>query len=179
MGNVFVKVARVAYMVAFALSSAFVALAALLPGVRRALLDAYHSWEYMGYAVALAGAAVALAGAFLIASRDSRAWRKRSVKASTSIGEINISMQAIESIAVTASRRVQGVKESRAYLRRGDDGIEVTARAIAYADHNIPNLCKEMQGKVKDMIEGNAGVRVTGVRVIVDNVSAQAKPRVE
>jgi uncharacterized alkaline shock family protein YloU len=105
---------------------------------------------------------------------------KKSISKFTEIGEIKISLHSLETIALTASKRLSGIKETRAYVNKAADGITVIVRAVVLADVNIPVLSEDIQVKVKKTVEETSGVKVNEVKVIVDNIfSGYSKSRVE
>ena len=105
--------------------------------------------------------------------------QKRSVGKTTNIGEIRISLNTIENIALAASRKLNGVKDSKAYVTKLEGGVYINIKAIVMLELNIPSLSEEIQNKVKHAIEECAGVKVVGVKVMVENVYTGYKSRVE
>lgn len=104
---------------------------------------------------------------------------KRGVSKYTNIGEIRISLNSIESIALSASRRVMGVREAKAYVSKIDDGVSVVIKLVALPDINLPSLSQDIQTRVKGSIEESSGIKVNEVKVIVDNIHTGYKSRVE
>ena len=104
---------------------------------------------------------------------------KKAVSKYTNIGEIKISLNSIESIALAASRRLNGVKESKAYVTKLGDGVAVVIKALVLADINIPALSEDIQVKVKKSIEDSSGITVTDVKVLVENIYTGYRSRVE
>lgn len=95
---------------------------------------------------------------------------KKAVSKYTNIGEIKISLNSIESIALAASRRLNGVRETKASVTNLDDTVAITIKAVVLPDINIPALSEEIQVKVKNSVEESSGVKVNDVKVIVDNI---------
>lgn len=105
---------------------------------------------------------------------------KKSISKFTEIGEIKISLNSLETIALTASKRLSGIKETRAYVYKAADGITIVVRAVVLSDVNIPVLSEDIQVKVKKTVEETSGIKVNEVKVIVDNIFAgYNKSRVE
>jgi uncharacterized alkaline shock family protein YloU len=104
---------------------------------------------------------------------------KKGVSKYTNIGEIKISLNSIENIALNASRRLNGVKDTKAHVSKSEDGVSVTIKAVVLADINIPDVSSDIQVKVKNSIESATGVRVNDVKVMVENIYAGYKPRLE
>ncbi|MGI6778075.1 MAG: alkaline shock response membrane anchor protein AmaP [Acetivibrionales bacterium] len=106
---------------------------------------------------------------------------KKSVGRQTNIGEINISLSTIESIVLAASKRVSGIKETRANVYKKDDKVSIVVSMIVYPEINIPELSESMQEKVKKEVEDISGVSVSDVKIVVENIHAGSiiKQRVE
>lgn len=104
---------------------------------------------------------------------------KKAVSKLTNIGEIMISMGTLENIALGSSKRLSGVKETKANLVRTEEGVSVTIRAVVLPDVNIPALSEDIQVKVKKSIEESTGVMVKEVKVYVDNIYSGSRSRVE
>lgn len=105
---------------------------------------------------------------------------KKSISKFTEIGEIKISLNSIETIALSASKRLSGIKDSKAYVYKGVEGVTIVVRTVALSDINIPTLSEDIQVRVKKTVEEISGIKVNEVKVIVDNVYAgYSKSRVE
>jgi len=105
---------------------------------------------------------------------------KKAVKKHTSIGIIKISHSALENIALNATRKINAVKDAKAYIyTAGEDAVSVTVKAVVLADVNIPILSEDIQVRVKKSVEESSGINVTEVRVIVENIYSAYKARVE
>lgn len=104
---------------------------------------------------------------------------KKAVSKHTNIGEVKISLGAIESIALTAAKKLSGVKETKAYVYKSYDSVSVLIKTVVMADINIPALSEDIQVRVKKSIEDSSGIIVSDVKVIVENIYTGYKARVE
>ena len=104
---------------------------------------------------------------------------KKAVSKHTNIGEIKISLDTIENIALGASRKLNGVKEAKANLFKREDGVAIVVRTVVLPDINIPLLSEDIQVKVKKAIEDSTGIKVSDVRVVVENIYSGYRSRVE
>jgi uncharacterized alkaline shock family protein YloU len=105
---------------------------------------------------------------------------RKSISKFTEIGEIKISLNSIETIALAASKRLSGIKETRAYVYKSLEGVTIVVRAVVMSDVNIPTLSEDIQVRVKKTVEETSGIKVNEVKVIVDNIFAgYNKSRVE
>jgi len=95
---------------------------------------------------------------------------KKAVSKQTNIGEIRISLNSIENVAINASKRSNGVKESKTLVRKADDGVEIEVRIVVMPDLSIPVISEEVQNRVKKSVEEASGIAVRNVKVIVDSI---------
>lgn len=106
---------------------------------------------------------------------------KKSVSKHTNIGEIKISLNSIENIALTTAKRSSGVRDTKAYVSKVGEGVSISIKTVVLPDINIPALSEDLQQKVKKSVEDSSGISVNDVAVIVENIAAPAalKARVE
>ena len=106
---------------------------------------------------------------------------KKAISKHTNIGEVSISLNSIENIALNASRKAAGVKDTKAFVRKRVDNVSIVARIVVMPDMNIPAISEDVQTRVKKSVEDNAGINVSDVKVIVDCIYSGAtyKSRVE
>lgn len=106
---------------------------------------------------------------------------KKAVSKHTNIGEISISLNSIENIAINASKKTNGVRETKTLVRKSDDGVEIEIRLVVMPDMSIPVITEDVQQRVKKSVEDTAGVIVKAVRVVVDSIYSGIthRPRVE
>lgn len=104
---------------------------------------------------------------------------KRAMSRHTNIGEIRISLNAIETIALNATRKLSGIKETKAIVKKQGDGVVILVRSIVMSDIMIPDLLEDIQVKVKKTVEDMTGVKVNEITATVENVYAGYKSRVE
>lgn len=104
---------------------------------------------------------------------------KKSISKANNIGEIRISLNTIENIALSASRKLNGIKETKAYVSKLGEDVSIYIKAVVLAESHIPTLSEELQSKVKKAVEETSGINVTDVKVSVENVYTGYKSRVE
>lgn len=95
---------------------------------------------------------------------------KKAVSKHTNIGEIKISLNSIENIALTASKKLQGIKATRAFVTREDENVSITIKMSVHPDVNIPELSGQMQQEVKSAVENSSGVKVNDIKVVVESI---------
>ncbi len=115
---------------------------------------------------------------FLFSGIGNRKDRKAISKFSN-IGEIKISITSIENIALAAAKRLNGVKETKADVNKNSEGVSIIIKTMIVPDINIPELSEDIQVKVKSLVEQTTGIKVTEVKVVVENIQTGFKTRVE
>lgn len=104
---------------------------------------------------------------------------KKAVSKYTNIGEIKISLNTMENIALGASRRLNGVRDTKAQVIRQAEGVAIVIKAVVMSDINIPALSEDIQIRVKNAVEDSCGIKVDHVRVVIENIYTNYKARVE
>jgi uncharacterized alkaline shock family protein YloU len=105
-----------------------------------------------------------------------------SINQRTEHGEIRISVETVENIALKAASRTRGVKDLRARVKVAESGLEILIRAFVDGDGSIPALSEDMQRTVSQYVEDATGIPVAAVSVYIANVTqapATFKSRVE
>jgi uncharacterized alkaline shock family protein YloU len=115
---------------------------------------------------------------FLLSGVKSQKDHKSIVKFNN-VGEIRISIDSLESIAFNTARKLNGVKDAKAYVTKIGDAINVSIKVSILPEVNIPLLLEDMQKKVKKSIEETSGVMVNEVKVSADTIYTGYKSRVE
>lgn len=94
-----------------------------------------------------------------------------SINQRTEHGDIRISVETVENLALKAASRTRGVKDLRARVRVADAGLEIMIRAFVDGEGSIPTLSEEMQRTVSVQIEEATGIPVAEVSVFIANVT--------
>ncbi|WP_017815281.1 MULTISPECIES: alkaline shock response membrane anchor protein AmaP [Paenibacillus] len=99
----------------------------------------------------------------------------------TEFGDIQISLETIENMALKAAERTRGVRDVKTRVRVVESGLEIMIRAIVDGEHSIPGLSEEMQKSIQKQIEDITGIPVSSVAVYIANIvqSPAFKSRVE
>jgi len=95
---------------------------------------------------------------------------------STEIGNIDIGVDAIESIALNAAKSAQcGIKAAKARVAPSKgDKISIVLSAVLYSDVEVPVMMAKAQDRVKKDIERYTGIPVAEVIVRVSRVEPVA-----
>ncbi|RKP57167.1 alkaline shock response membrane anchor protein AmaP [Cohnella endophytica] len=119
---------------------------------------------------------------FLIVSVKRERHNGPSINQRTEHGDIRISVETVENLALKAASRTRGVKDLRARVRVSEAGLGIMIRAFVDGEGSIPTLSEEMQRTVSQQIEEATGIPVAEVSVFIANVTQSPttyKSRVE
>ncbi len=101
---------------------------------------------------------------------------KKAVSKNTNIGEVKISLNSIENIALSAVGKFSAVRNVRAFVSKVDDNVSVTIKALVLPDINIPVISNEIQEAVKSAVEESSGIMVSDVRVVIEDIYSGTLP---
>ncbi|SFF93523.1 Uncharacterized conserved protein YloU, alkaline shock protein (Asp23) family [Desulfotomaculum arcticum] len=104
--------------------------------------------------------------------------KKQAIVHEHSLGEVRVSLPAIESLAEKEAYNVEGVREARARVGAAPEGINIKLKVTVTPDIGIPQLSEGLQQQVRDRINNVVGITVHEVRVAVESFSNR-KTRVE
>ncbi|WJH34291.1 alkaline shock response membrane anchor protein AmaP [Paenibacillus aurantius] len=105
-----------------------------------------------------------------------------SIDQRTEFGDIRISMETVENLALKSAGRTRGVKDLKSRVKVIQAGLDIEIRTIVDGETSIPVMTEEIQAAVKEHIEEITGIPVANVSVYVANVVQNAhtfKSRVE
>lgn len=97
----------------------------------------------------------------------------------TQYGEIQITVSAIENLALRATRKVKGVKDAHVGVRADLTGLDLFIEITVNPDLSIPQVSEEIRVKVDEYIFETIGIRVNSVKVLVTKVAGESRTRVE
>lgn len=148
----------------------------------RALTNVYYEKGPAYTTIAASIVLLLISARFLYISVRRGRSQAPSIDQRTEFGDIRISMETVENLALKAAGRSRGVKDLRARVRVNQAGLEIIIRTIVDGETSIPELTEEMQSTVKSYIEEITGIPVAQVSVFVANIAASSptfKSRVE
>ena len=94
----------------------------------------------------------------------------------TELGQIRVSVGAIENLVRRAIGQVNGVRDLVPRVSCTSEGINIFLRVTLSPEVNIPQTSDEIQNKVKDYITEVAGINIQSVKILVDSISSEVKP---
>ncbi len=95
----------------------------------------------------------------------------------TDLGEVRISLSAVESLVTRVARGLKGVRDIRATVYSHEGGIGVRIRGVVSPEVNVPDTAREIQQAVTDYTKNVVGVAVTEVKVLVQNITNVTRSR--
>ncbi len=101
------------------------------------------------------------------------------VQYTTPMGDVRISIQAIEDLALRAARKIRGVRDADIYVKRTDSGMALIVRIGVAPDVSIPEVSNELRTKLGSYIRETAGMDIADVEVTIRKIAADIRSRVE
>ena len=133
--------------------------------------------EHRDVAVAVLGAFF-LAGLRLLWASLRRKKASQAVVDESALGQVRVSLTALENLITRAVGAVPGIREVRPQVGAENGGIGIRLKVVASPDLNIPELSRQIQQLVQDQIREVTGLTVNRIKIEVENF-AIAKGRVE
>lgn len=186
MGKVFDRILLFVYSLCVGILAvyALVLASALIPmeDSRRFLDNIYHDVGTAYPMIAISLLFLLISIRFFAISVKRGKGQAPSIDQRTDFGDIRISMETVENLALKAASRHRGVKDLKARVSVNDSGLEIVIRTVVDGESSIPELTEEVQRAVKEHIEEITGIPVAFVSVFVANVISSTptfKSRVE
>jgi uncharacterized alkaline shock family protein YloU len=98
---------------------------------------------------------------------------------STLLGEIRITLPALENLVVRAANQVKGVRDVKPKIKSTPEGVTIFLRVTVSPDIEIPTISIELQDTVKSYVKTTAGIEVLELGLLVENITRESHPRVE
>lgn len=93
----------------------------------------------------------------------------------TDMGEVRISLGAIENLVTKVARSLRGVRDVRARVYSSGDGLGVRVRSVVSPEVNVPDTARLIQQTVTNYTRNVVGVELTEVKVMVHNITNESK----
>lgn len=88
---------------------------------------------------------------------------------STLAGDVSITVPAVNVIIMKAVKKVQGVRDIKPSISEGVDGLVVKLHMMINPEYPVPEMSKQVQEVVRQHLEETGGLKVSKVRVLVDD----------
>lgn len=100
------------------------------------------------------------------------------VLAENALGQVNLSLSAVEDLANKVAGKIHGVREISSQMVAVPQGVGLKIQASVTPDINVPNASAEIQNMIKEKVFEITGLQVSSVEVHIQSISV-TKPRVE
>ncbi len=135
--------------------------------------DPYLKWGIIGISLLLFLFSLRVLFVSLAREKDSPG-----VDRLTEVGHVHISLSTLESLAVKAAWRVQGIRDLTARVRHDGSSVGIGLKLVVDGERPIQELSEELQQAVKIYLEEIAGVSVNQVSVYVTDTEKPNRSRV-
>lgn len=90
----------------------------------------------------------------------------------TEMGQIRISVEALENITFKAASQIKGVKDVKPKVACLPDGVKIMVRVVVMPQISVPQVSDEIQATVREYITDTVGIKVLCVKVLVNDISS-------
>ncbi len=109
-----------------------------------------------------------------------RKYPNKAVIHETPLGEVRVSLGAVENLVKKVTRQIHGVRDVRASVSNTPDGITADIRTWVSPDVSVPEVSEDIQKAVREYVKNVVGVGVLEIRILVENITTEVrKARVE
>jgi uncharacterized alkaline shock family protein YloU len=127
------------------------------------------------WAVGLVGTAFFAVSLRLILFAFKRRGGGQPVVHETTLGDVRISLDAVENLVRKVARGIKGVREIKAIVTHGKDGLHAALQATISPEVSIPDVSEEIQTAVRQYVKRVVGVEMAEVRLEVVNIANESR----
>lgn len=127
--------------------------------------------------IGLVGAAFFAVSVRLIVFAFARKGGGQPVVYESAMGEVHISLGAVESLVKKTARSIKGVREMKATITHGKDGLHAHLVGTVSPEVSIPEVSQEIQATVRQYVKRVVGVEMAEVTLEVENIAADGRSR--
>ena len=124
--------------------------------------------------VVITGAIVAFIGIFLILNMLFTRKEKIARILGNELGQVTMSLEAIESMIHRTVSHIDGIKEVTPKLKIVGDKVAICLHITVQSDMIVPELGSAIQKSVKEDLESMAGISIAEIKVFVSAVDGQS-----
>lgn len=100
---------------------------------------------------------------------------RRAVVHETDLGEVYVSLDAIENLVKKVALQVRGVRDVKAKVSNDPGGVAVYLRTVVAPDASIPDASQELQNILKQYVKDVVGITLVQIRVAVENIAGESR----
>jgi len=105
--------------------------------------------------------------------------KDRGISLEGELGQINVTYDTITALIKRVSGKIPGVKEVRPVIEAHPEGLGVQVLVRVLPDLNIPETSKRLQEEISTYIQQSLGIKLTSIKVKVEDIAQEVRPRVE
>jgi uncharacterized alkaline shock family protein YloU len=152
--------------------------------VRKEWMDSLSSWIYTGehgrLLVGVLGFVLLIIGISMMTSAYRSGRREETIEFKNVLGEIRISLWAIEEFIARVAEEVDGISDVRAHVEAGKGGITAYCSVVATPSGNVPEMLGNLQSLIRQRIREELGIPdILGIKIFVRKFSSARKERIE
>ena len=107
------------------------------------------------------------------------AWMRRAggqpVVHQLDLGDVRISLDAVENLVRKIAGSVKGVRDVKAMVTHKKDGLHAVLSGTISPEVSIPEISEEIQSAVRQYVKRVVGVELTEVRLDVENIANEGR----
>jgi len=115
---------------------------------------------------------------FIFKSTESGSNYSNYVSKETEYGEIRISYNTIKTVALSSIKGINEIKEAKAQINDRNGEVSILINAAFSTGAIIPQISRDIQKKVKELVEATTEISVKEVLVFVEENNNSSKRRV-
>jgi uncharacterized alkaline shock family protein YloU len=170
------RIVLTVYTLTLAIVSGLMVIVSLFPNW--AILREWANWSLQGngrLVLGLVGATFLAVSVRLITFAFSRRRGGQPVIHETSLGDVRISLDAVENLVRKVARSIKGVRDIKAVITNSKEGLSASLRATISPEVSIPDVSEEIQTTVRQYVKRVVGVEMTEVRLEVENIASESR----
>ena len=105
--------------------------------------------------------------------------KDRGISLEGELGVINVTFDTIIALIKRVSAKIPGVKEVRPVIEAHQDGLGVEVLVRVLPDLNIPETSKRLQEEISTYIQQSLGIKLSRIKIKVEDIAQEIRPRVE
>jgi uncharacterized alkaline shock family protein YloU len=103
----------------------------------------------------------------------------KAVISETNLGKVRIAVDAIRDLIIKAVRQIEGIRSADVEISVSDDNLSLNLTLCILPDIDIPAICEIVQATLQEYVHATVGISIDRIDVLVRNVTAEKKSRVE
>lgn len=127
---------------------------------------------YGCYEVGIISLILLLFGLYLLQPLVVRQEKGEALIEDNDLGDLKVSLGAIEGLIIREVRETEGIEQVRARLKWLEDGLQVSLRIQVSPGLELPSLTSKLQSSLRNQVQQQTGVKINGVQILVEEISS-------